>query len=102
MGSVRGLRCNGKSDSVKLLNAYLNALQHKVFEAKKKLLETDNLITPESIKDMLLGKETVKPKHMLLQIFQHHNDQMTALVGQEYAAATLERYKTSYKHTKRS
>ncbi len=92
-------RLNGKTDSIKALNAYLDILQHKVFEAKKRLLETDKLITAESIKDMLLGKEAVKPKHMLLQIFQHHNDQMTALVGQEYAAGTLERYKTSYKHT---
>lgn len=96
---VKSGRCNGKSDSVKLLNAYLNALQHKVFETKKTLLETDKDITAESIKDMILGKETHKPKHMLLQIFQHHNDQMTALVSQEYAAGTLERYKTSYKHT---
>jgi site-specific recombinase XerD len=37
---------------------------------------------------------------MLLEVFQNHNEQMEALVGQEYAPGTLERYKTSYNHTK--
>ena len=36
---------------------------------------------------------------MVLEVFQYHNDQMAALVNQEYAPGTLDRYKTSYKHT---
>ena len=36
---------------------------------------------------------------MLLEVFKYHNDQMAALVNQEYAPGTLDRYKTSYKHT---
>jgi site-specific recombinase XerD len=39
------------------------------------------------------------PKYMLMEIFRQHNDQIRALVGREYAAGTLDRYETSYKHT---
>jgi site-specific recombinase XerD len=37
---------------------------------------------------------------MLLDVFQHHNDQLAALVGKEYAQGTLQRYKISFSHTK--
>jgi len=37
---------------------------------------------------------------MLLEIFQEHNDQVTQLVGKDFAAGTLERYETSLKHTR--
>lgn len=36
---------------------------------------------------------------MLMEIFKTHNEQMAALVGKEYSAATLERYHTSFRHT---
>jgi hypothetical protein len=45
----------------------------------------------------MLGKNE-KP-HMLLEIFQLHNDQVSQLVGKDFAHGTLERYKTSLKHT---
>lgn len=91
-------RMSGKSDSARTFNAYLDTLQQKVFEAKRKLIETDKELTAENIKNLLLGKDTRK-KYMVLEVFQYHNDQMAALVNQEYAPGTLNRYKTSYKHT---
>ncbi len=91
-------RLVGKSDLVKAFNAYLDTLQQKVFEAKRKLIETDKELTAANIKNLLLGKDNRK-KYMILEVFQYHNDQMAALVGKEYAPGTLERYKTSYKHT---
>jgi hypothetical protein len=36
---------------------------------------------------------------MVIEIFTHHNDRMAGLIGREYATGTLDRYKTSYKHT---
>ncbi|HUZ59679.1 MAG TPA: site-specific integrase [Hanamia sp.] len=96
--NVTAGRMSGKSESAKTFNAYLDTLQQKVFEAKRKLIETDKELTAESIKNLLLGKDTRK-KYMVLEVFQYHNDQMAALVNQEYAPGTLDRYKTSYKHT---
>ena len=44
------------------------------------------------------GKEK-HTKHMLMEILKHHNEQMEALVGREFAPGTLVRYQTSFRHT---
>lgn len=36
---------------------------------------------------------------MLIQIFEDHDKKIEVLIGKEYAPGTLERYKTSLKHT---
>lgn len=92
-------RMNGKNDAVKAFNLYLDTLQQKAFEAKRKLIELDREITARSIKTILSGIELTKEKYMLMEVFKYHNEQLAALVGKEYAPGTLERYTTSYKHT---
>src|SRR5664279_1192038 len=92
-------RVTGKSEKANAVNSYLDTLQLKVFEAKRKLIEIDKPITPNAIKDLLLGKSIGGPKRMLMEIFQKHNDQIRELINREYAAGTIERYETSYKHT---
>jgi site-specific recombinase XerD len=93
-------RMDGKTEFAKSLNSYLDVLQRKVYEARKNLVENEHQVTAENIKTLLLGKEISVHKYMLMEVFKHHNDQMAALVGSEYAAGTLERYTTSYNHTK--
>ena len=85
--NVSAGRLNGKSEVVKSFNAYLDTLQQKVFEAKRKLIEIDAELTAENIKNILLEKNN-KQKHMLLDVFKYHNDQLAALVNQEYAPGT--------------
>jgi site-specific recombinase XerD len=92
-------RMNGKDEIANEFNAYLDTLQQKVFEAKRRLIEIDNPVNPDNIKTLLYGKSIGKEKRMLMEIFKHHNDQMKALVGTEYANGTLERFETSYRHT---
>ena len=93
-------RMQGKNDQAKEFNGYQDTLQQKVFEAKRKLLELDRPISPEAIKDLLLGKDISREKRMLMEIFQHHDDQINALVGSSYSPGTYERYQTSFKHTR--
>lgn len=90
---------SGKGDEVKAFNAYLDTLQQKVFEAKRKLLELDKPLSCESLKTSLHGRETIV-KRLVLEIFARHNEQMEALVPREYAPGTLERYQTSLRHTR--
>jgi len=90
----------GKTEFAKSLNSYLDVLQRKVYEARKNLVEKEHPVTADNIKTLLLGKEISVHRYMLMVIFKHHNEQMAALVGSEYAAGTLERYTTSYNHTK--
>lgn len=93
------LECStGKSESQKELNEHLSILKLKVFDARRVLLENDREITAESIRNMLTGRED--KGRMILEIFQQHNEQMSALVGKDFAPGTMERYKTSLEHTR--
>ena len=83
--NVKAGRAEGKNDYAKSINAYLDTLQQKVFEAKRRLIEIDQDVTPARIKDVMLGKSDNKQHHMLMDMFKHHNEQMKALVGSEYA-----------------
>ena len=94
-------RATGSKDSTKNLNAYLDTLQEKVYEIKRKLIDRSKPITAVIIRDTLSGKKDIHDKsRMLLEIFQHHNDQIAALVGKGYAPGALTRYTTSLKHTR--
>ncbi len=61
------------------------------------MLKEEDFVTSESLKSKLLGTDI--EQRMLIPIFQEHNDKVEALVGQDFAPGTLDRYKTSLKHT---
>lgn len=93
-------RAMGTKEDARALNAYLDALQVKVYEAHRQLLEANDEITIETLKNKLQGKEAVKQK-MLLEVFLEHNSQMEILVEKgEYAKGTKTRFETAYNHTK--
>jgi hypothetical protein len=81
-----------------MLNAYLDTLQSKAYEALRFFIDRDEIITAEKIKDKLSGIKE-RPKK-ILEVFQHHNDQIKTLVGKSYAALTLKRYITALDHTR--
>jgi site-specific recombinase XerD len=94
-------RMVGAKETVRALNAYLDTLQAKVYEAKHMLIQNGKPVTAEFIKNLVQGREVQsEPARMSTVIFQHHNDQMAALVGREYAPGTLVRFKTALKHTR--
>ena len=97
--NVAAGRVEGKTEAAKSINNYLDVLQRKAYDYRKQLFDEDKPLNAENIKLLLQGREIHRPKHMLMEIFKQHNDQIRALVGREYAAGTLERYETSYKHT---
>lgn len=89
-------RAIGAKEEIKALNAFLDTLQGKVYEARRKAVESNLEITAELLGNMIKG-QAEKPR-MLMEVFQHHNNQVTALVGKEFAPGTLERYKTAKDH----
>lgn len=91
-------RCNGTKENVKTLNSFLDTLQTKVYEVRRQLLEKNETITSEALKSALKGTN-VNTK-MLLDIFRQHNDEVKSLIGKDFSASTLERYNTSFDHTK--
>ncbi len=95
--SISG-RMLGVKEDAKTLNAYLDTLQTKIYEARRKLLEKDETVTAETLKNTLRG--TGEQSKMVIELFQYHNDQMKSLVNKDYSPTTLVRYKTSLEHTK--
>ena len=63
-------RYNATKEDAKLLNAYLDTLQTKVYEAKRQLIEKNEIISAEGIRNTLKGK--TEQAKMILQIFQQH------------------------------
>lgn len=90
-------RANGTKEATKAMNAYLDDLQKKIYEAHSQLTEADAIITAESIRNKFLGKGG-QPRS-LMEIFKDHNQKVAALVGKEYTKGTLCRYQTALKHT---
>jgi len=61
------------------------------------MIKNKTKATASILKAKLQG--TDQRARMLVPIFQDHNKKIETLVGQEFAIGTLERYKTSLKHT---
>ncbi|HEY4876228.1 MAG TPA: phage integrase SAM-like domain and Arm DNA-binding domain-containing protein [Puia sp.] len=89
----------GNKESTKILNAYLDSLQTKVYDALRFLVDRDELVTAEKIKNKLTGNRE-RPKK-ILEVFHMHNDQIKELVGNTYAPLTLKRYTTALEHAKK-
>ena len=95
--STQTSKIRGNNEEARLINKHLDLLKFQIIEAENKLLHKDIPVTSENLKEELFGKSL--SKRMLIPIFQEHNDKVEALVGQDFAPGTLERYKTSLKHT---
>jgi hypothetical protein len=96
--SVGAGRATGNKEDTKTLNAYLDTLTSKIYEAKRSLIEENKEVTSEAIKNILLGR--TEGGKTVLPIFREHNDQIAALIGADFAPGTLERYETCMKHTR--
>lgn len=94
---VKAHKAVGNSQEAKTLNVYLKTLEQQVYDSHYQMLKEEDFVTSEGLKSKLLGTDV--STRMLIPIFQDHNDKVEALVGQDFAPGTLERYKTSLKHT---
>jgi len=92
-------RAKGTTEQIRTLNSYLDALERDVQNARLKLTELGLPVTVPEITKILTGQEE-KPM-TLLQVFKEHNNKIEALINADYAPGTIERYKTTYDHTKR-
>ena len=95
--SVEGNRMKGTSAETKATNSFLDTLKAKVYDYQQQLIREDEVVNAENMRNKILGVE--KRSHMLIGIFQQHNEVIKALVGREFATATYTRYETSLKHT---
>ncbi|HEV2480824.1 MAG TPA: site-specific integrase [Puia sp.] len=89
------------ADPCQSLNSFLDTLQAKVHEARHQLLMSGKQVTAEAVRNFVQGREPNGERpHLLLEIFQYHNDQVKALVGKEFSKGTLTKFRTVLKHTR--
>ncbi len=91
-------KLKGNSEEARMINGQLEMMRAIVYETEKKLFMNEVPITFESFKNEYQGKK--ERERMLIPIFEEHNRKIKELLGHDYAPGTLERYKTSLKHTK--
>ena len=90
-------KVKGNSEEARTINSYLDNIRLKVIISERNLISKDIPISIETLKNELFG---IKEKaRTILPIFEEHNRKIHELLGIEYASGTLERYKTSMKHT---
>jgi len=90
-------KMKGQSEEARSVNRQLDMLKVKIIDMQMELIHQNIPITAKAFKSKLLGLD--EKQRMLIPIFEDHNKKIEELVGREYAPGTLERYKTSLKHT---
>jgi site-specific recombinase XerD len=93
MGKVKG-----NHEQARFTNSVLESFRTKALDIQRQLMTEGKQITIEIIKNKWFGVSTERPR-MLMEIFEHHNNQMKDLVGKEFSPLTYERYLTSKRHT---
>ena len=88
----------GTKEDAKALNFYLDIIRIKAYEARTKLIEKNEPITAQGIKDVLSG--AAQRKRMFLKIFEAYNNNMKALIGIDYSKDSWEKYDRVYNFTK--
>ena len=94
--SVEANRAIGRTEDIRELNTYLDLLTTKVYQCQRDLIQDNKEVTVEVLKNRFLGIE--ENQKTLITIFNNHNKQVEKLVGKEFSAGTLERYKTVCRH----
>ena len=90
-------KMKGNSEEARSINSYLDITKGSIYDYQKDLMQTDQVVNVENMRNKLLG--VVEKAHMLIPIFQEHNNQIKTLLGSEFAKGTLTRYNTALKHT---
>lgn len=87
-------RVSGHTKEIKTLNAWLEQLNARVYEAQRELFAAGKEITAIAIKNLVKGIVEVEKVHTLVEVFQYHNDQFKSLVGKEFSYGTYKRFKS--------
>lgn len=89
----------GRDRSSQELNTFLEELKLRVFSSSQEMQTEELPITAKSLSDRVFCQDTQKIK-TLLSVFESHNDQCIALIGIDYVAITVNRYKLCAQYLK--
>jgi len=94
-------KVTGYSEEVRSINCGLKAMEMKIYKVYGEMADKNLLITSASLKSFMFddGITPALPEKTILGVFRTHNLEMKSLIGNGFAAGTLQRYETSYSHT---
>ena len=92
-------RSNGKTIEGRVLNDYIEAVLMKARLKFTELTSAHDVITPEMLRDALLGINSAKPK-MLVALWEEQLEEMIKLIGRETTKATCQKHGAGIKHLK--
>ncbi len=91
-------RIKGRTELASELNQFIDQYKKKVLSYIDFMVLDDQEITARIIQERLMGKK--EKRRTILKIFQEHNENARKLMGIDFAPDTVQRYETSYMHTK--
>ncbi|MGI8584602.1 MAG: site-specific integrase [Chitinophagaceae bacterium] len=92
-GKMRGSHADARS-----FNSFLNVIRNKVYAAEREMIQDGKTITFQSFKEKWFGTDVISYK--ILEVYQQHNEQIAQLIGKDFSAATVQRYRVSLSHTR--
>lgn len=93
--SAKG-RVKGTSENTRALNMYLETVHQKLYDAYQDVVASNKPVSAKAVTDIFFGKG--EAKKTLLEVFKLHNEGIESRIGDDYAASTVTKYKTTYKH----
>jgi Phage integrase SAM-like domain/Arm DNA-binding domain len=92
----RAGRVKGKAEAARSVNSYLDILQGKLYESHAELLQGNLPITAELLKNKFNGED--ERSRNLLEIVTAYHKNMEKLIGKDYVAVTVRKFKTTLLH----
>ena len=94
---TKGGRVTGRSAAALETNRMLDKMRVRINRHYQEIMERDNFVTAEKVKNAFLGLE--HRYHTLMQVFRQHNEDYEKQVEAGMKAkGTLLKYRTVYKH----
>jgi len=98
---TKGGRVTGRSTAALETNRMLDKMRVRINKHYQEIMERDNFVTAEKVKNAFLGLE--HRYHTLMQVFRRHNEDYEKQVEAGMKAkGTLLKYRTVYKHLQAS
>ncbi|TLX76481.1 site-specific integrase [Labilibacter sediminis] len=91
-------RTKGKTPAAVEINEFIDQYQRKIQSYIDFMILDNQTVTARIIQEKLIGKK--ENRRTILKVFQEHNDNARKLIGIDFAPDTVQRYETSYMHTK--
>jgi hypothetical protein len=83
----------GNSKEAHQLNAFLDAVQGRIFEIHKEYTLKNQPLTPQLVIEKLTSIKADKQRS-IIEVFEYHNDQFEKLVGIEFSNGTFKKFNT--------